>query len=59
MSDQWGVPGRFNLSMKSDAPPHPTTGRYRHFIRISCGYPWSEAVENGIRTLAAIINQMR
>jgi len=35
-----------------------TTGRYRNFIRISCGYPWSEEVEKGIRTLAEIIGQM-
>jgi DNA-binding transcriptional MocR family regulator len=32
-----------------------TTGRYRNFIRISCGSPWSEKIENGIRTLARII----
>jgi DNA-binding transcriptional MocR family regulator len=34
------------------------TGRYRNYIRISCGYPWSDAVEQGIRSLAAIIRQM-
>lgn len=32
-----------------------TTGRYRNCIRISCGYPWSEKIEAGIRTLAKII----
>lgn len=35
-----------------------TTGRYRNFIRISCGYPWSQAVEAGIVTLAGIIKKM-
>ena len=35
-----------------------TTGRYRNFIRISCGYPWSDAVEDGIITLAGIIRKM-
>ena len=35
-----------------------TTGRYRNFIRISCGYPWSEEVEKGIRILAEIIAKM-
>jgi hypothetical protein len=32
-----------------------TTGRYRNFLRISCGYPWSEPIEKGIKTLAKII----
>lgn len=36
-----------------------TTGRYRNFIRISCGYPWSDAVEQGIVTLAQIIKSMK
>ncbi len=31
------------------------TGRYRNYIRISCGYPWSETIDKGIRTLAEII----
>jgi DNA-binding transcriptional MocR family regulator len=35
-----------------------TTGRYGNFIRISCGYPWSAAVEGGIITLAEIIRKM-
>ena len=33
------------------------TGRYRNYIRISCGYPWSEKIEKGIRTLADIIKK--
>jgi DNA-binding transcriptional MocR family regulator len=33
------------------------TGRYRNFIRISCGYPWSEEVERGIQILAKIIGK--
>jgi len=36
-----------------------TTGRYRNFIRISCGYPWSEEIEKGILVLAEIIAEMR
>jgi DNA-binding transcriptional MocR family regulator len=32
-----------------------TTHRYRNYIRISCGYPWSEKIENGVVTLAEII----
>ncbi|GAB6906117.1 Transcriptional regulator, GntR family with aminotransferase domain [Desulfosarcina cetonica] len=32
-----------------------TTDRYRNCIRISCGYPWDEHVDAGIRTLADII----
>jgi DNA-binding transcriptional MocR family regulator len=32
-----------------------TTDRYNNFIRISCGYPWSEKTEAGIRTLAEIV----
>ncbi len=35
-----------------------TTGRYRNFIRISCGYPWSEPIEKGIKTLAHIVGAM-
>jgi DNA-binding transcriptional MocR family regulator len=35
-----------------------TTGRYRNFIRISCGYPWSEKIEKGIKRLADIIGNM-
>jgi DNA-binding transcriptional MocR family regulator len=35
-----------------------TTGRYRNYIRISCGYPWSDAVEAGIITLAGIIRKV-
>jgi DNA-binding transcriptional MocR family regulator len=36
-----------------------TTGRYRNFIRLSCGYPWSDAVDDGIITLAGIIKTMQ
>jgi DNA-binding transcriptional MocR family regulator len=35
-----------------------TTGRYRNFIRISCGYPWSEEIDGGIRTLAEIVGAL-
>lgn len=35
-----------------------TTGRYRNYIRISCGYPWSEQIETGIVTLANVVKRM-
>jgi DNA-binding transcriptional MocR family regulator len=35
-----------------------TTSRYRNYIRISCGYPWSEKMERGIVTVAEIIGKM-
>jgi DNA-binding transcriptional MocR family regulator len=35
-----------------------TTGRYRNYIRISCGYPWSEKMETGIVTVADIVKKM-
>jgi DNA-binding transcriptional MocR family regulator len=36
-----------------------TTNRYRNFIRISCGYAWSERIEKGVVTLADIIRRQR
>lgn len=35
-----------------------TTRRYNNCIRISCGFPWDEKIENGIRTLAEIVGEM-
>lgn len=32
--------------------------RYRHFIRLSFGFPWSAEVEAGIRTLGELVAQM-
>jgi DNA-binding transcriptional MocR family regulator len=32
-----------------------TTRRYRHCIRLSCGFPWSDELEAGIQTLGRII----
>ena len=32
-----------------------TTRKYNNFIRISCGYPWSDRIERGIAALADII----
>ncbi len=34
------------------------TDRYRNCIRISCGNPWSERVEQGIQTLGGIVTAM-
>jgi DNA-binding transcriptional MocR family regulator len=32
-----------------------TTKQYKNFIRISCGFRWSEVIENGIATLGGIV----
>jgi DNA-binding transcriptional MocR family regulator len=32
-----------------------TTGNYNNFIRLSCGWPWSQAIEKGMQILGAII----
>ena len=33
--------------------------RYRNFIRLSFGHPWSEALDNGMDRLGRLINQMQ
>jgi DNA-binding transcriptional MocR family regulator len=30
-------------------------GAYRNYIRVSCGYPWTEALERGIQSLSDIV----
>jgi len=35
-----------------------TTRRYRHCIRLSCGFPWSDALETGIEKLGQIIQDI-
>jgi DNA-binding transcriptional MocR family regulator len=35
-----------------------TTKMYNNCIRISCGMPWSEELDNGIETLAGLIDEM-
>jgi DNA-binding transcriptional MocR family regulator len=32
-----------------------TSPRYRNFIRLSYGFPWSERLEKGLQTLGRII----
>jgi DNA-binding transcriptional MocR family regulator len=32
--------------------------RYRNFIRLSFGHPWSDAIEDGIETLGKLVNEM-
>ena len=32
-----------------------STRRYRNFIRLNCGYPVTEAIEDGVRRLGAMI----
>jgi hypothetical protein len=31
------------------------TGRYEHFLRLSCGMPFTTQVEEGYRTLGALM----
>jgi len=33
-----------------------TTRRYRHCIRLSCGFPWSAALDAGVRKLGQIVH---
>lgn len=33
-------------------------GRYRNFIRLSFGHPWSEAIENGVETIGRLVTDM-
>lgn len=33
--------------------------RYRNFIRLSCGFPWSDTVDHGIRSLGKIVENLR
>ena len=35
-----------------------TTEKYKNFIRISCGFRWSEAIENGIAALGRIVKDL-
>jgi DNA-binding transcriptional MocR family regulator len=35
-----------------------TTHRYRHCIRLSCGFPWSDALAAGMETLGHIIHNL-
>lgn len=32
--------------------------RYRNFIRLSFGHPWSDAIDDGIRRLAALVREL-
>lgn len=33
-----------------------TTLKFNHFIRLNCGFPWSESIEQGVRTLGRIVH---
>lgn len=35
------------------------TGKYSDAIRISCGFPWSDRIEEGIAALAGIVKELR
>jgi DNA-binding transcriptional MocR family regulator len=35
-----------------------TTRRYRHCIRLSCGFPWGEALDAGIKRLGEVVHRM-
>jgi DNA-binding transcriptional MocR family regulator len=32
--------------------------RFTSCIRVSCGYPWSDAIEQGVRTLGKIAGEL-
>ena len=34
------------------------TGRYRHFVRLSFGFPWDDQVEAGIRSLGMLVARL-
>lgn len=34
------------------------TGKFKNCIRMGCGYPWNEKMEEGIKTLGALISQI-
>lgn len=36
-----------------------TTLKYKHFIRLSCGFPWSPDLEKGVRTLGRIVHRIQ
>jgi DNA-binding transcriptional MocR family regulator len=36
-----------------------TTPKFSNYIRLSCGFPWSEALEQGIRTLGQIVHKFK
>jgi len=36
-----------------------STRKYNNFIRISCGFPWSDRLEKGIRTLGEIVSELK
>lgn len=35
-----------------------TTNKYKNFIRISCGFRWSEEIDRGIATLGKIVRDL-
>lgn len=39
-------------------PVFSKTDAYHHHIRLNCGYPWSDRLENAIRTLGAIAAEL-
>ena len=34
------------------------TGKYKNFIRLCAGHPWSDTTENGVATLGNLVGQM-
>jgi DNA-binding transcriptional MocR family regulator len=36
-----------------------TTPKFNHFIRLTCGFPWSDTLEKGIRTLGKIVRKSK
>ena len=33
------------------------SGRFDHHIRLNCGFPWSEEIEESVKTLGDIVRQ--
>jgi DNA-binding transcriptional MocR family regulator len=48
------------LERKISIAPGPifsANGRYRNFIRLNCGYPWSDRIEHAIATLGTLASR--
>ncbi|NBD32692.1 MAG: hypothetical protein GVY17_06950 [Cyanobacteria bacterium] len=46
----WAIPGQYAKKVKS---------LNRNCLRLSCGLPWSSAVEQALKTLGTLTHQLR
>jgi len=44
-----------NISI-APGPIFSASGKYKHFIRISCAQPWDKKMENGLKTLGKLVS---